>query len=149
MHVNLNTFYFFIFCCNVLNKLLNFLFYLQEEVWGGMKRVWDRIWISLFNFTMYIDQVYSVRTRSRAVDIFNTCTGLIAAMNELHKGVAKQLLFPLLPQFIEAFVQALQIPDGLTSDSGLKKEIIKVSENRKIANDLKTFCLMVCKFIIF
>jgi len=40
--------------------------------------------------------------------------------------VAKQLLFPVLPQFTEAFVQALQVPDGLTSDSGLKMEVLNV-----------------------
>ncbi|KAK2163574.1 hypothetical protein LSH36_77g04009 [Paralvinella palmiformis] len=70
------------------------------------------------------DEVYSIRTRGRAVDIFNTCAGLISTMNDLHKGVAKQLLFPVLPQFTEAFVQALQVPDGLTSDSGLKMEVL-------------------------
>lgn len=70
------------------------------------------------------DEIYSIRTRGRAVDIFNTCAGLISTMNDLHKGVAKQLLFPVLPQFTEAFVQALQVPDGLTSDSGLKMEVL-------------------------
>jgi len=70
-------------------------------------------------------EVYSIRTRSRAVNIFNTCAGLIAAMNELHKGTAKQLLFPVLAQFTEAFVQAIQQPDGLTMDSGLKVEVLK------------------------
>ena len=44
----------------------------------------------------------------------------------LLQGAAKQLLFPLLPQFTEAFVQAIQIPDGVTSDSGLKMEVLKV-----------------------
>ncbi len=42
------------------------------------------------------------------------------------QGIAKQLLFPVLPQFTEAFVQSIQIPDGLTSDSGLKMEVLKV-----------------------
>jgi hypothetical protein len=70
-------------------------------------------------------EVYSIRTRSRAVDIFNTCACMIASINELNKGIAKQLLFPVLPQFTEAFVQSLQLPDGLTSDSGLKMEVLK------------------------
>ncbi|KAI0216737.1 Importin-9 [Lamellibrachia satsuma] len=70
-------------------------------------------------------EVYSVRTRGRAVDIFNTMTSLISHMAEMHKNVARQLLFPVLPQFTEAFVQALQVSDGLTSDSGLKMEILK------------------------
>lgn len=44
----------------------------------------------------------------------------------LLQGIAKQLLFPFIPQFTQAFIQALQVPDGLTSDSGLKMEIVKV-----------------------
>ncbi|XP_013378679.1 importin-9 isoform X1 [Lingula anatina] len=71
------------------------------------------------------DKAYSIRTRSRAVDIFNTCAGLIGTMTDYNKGVAKQLLFPVLPQFVEAFIQALQVPDGETSDSGLKMEVLK------------------------
>ena len=35
-------------------------------------------------------------------------------------------MFPILPQFTEAFVQALGVSDGLVSDSGLKMEILKV-----------------------
>ncbi|ESO88896.1 hypothetical protein LOTGIDRAFT_219052 [Lottia gigantea] len=70
-------------------------------------------------------EVYGVRTRGRAVHIFNICAGMIATMNEVQKGVAKQLLFPVLPQFTEALVQALQLPDSHTSDSGLKTEIVK------------------------
>ncbi|XP_067683421.1 importin-9-like [Haliotis asinina] len=70
-------------------------------------------------------QKYGIRTRGRAVHIFNICAGMIAAMNELQKGVAKQLLFPILPQFVQALVVALRTPDGETSDSGLKMEIVK------------------------
>ena len=33
----------------------------------------------------------------------------------------------MVQQFTEAFVQALQIPDGPTSDSGFKMEVLKVS----------------------
>lgn len=32
----------------------------------------------------------------------------------------------MVQQFTEAFVQALQMPDGPTSDSGLKMEVLKV-----------------------
>ncbi|XP_070557729.1 LOW QUALITY PROTEIN: importin-9-like [Ptychodera flava] len=70
-------------------------------------------------------EVFGIRTRARAVEIFNTCAGLIFSMNEVHKGVAKQLLFPLLPQFVVAFGHALTFPDGDKSDSGLKMEVIK------------------------
>ncbi|XP_076468794.1 importin-9-like [Babylonia areolata] len=69
-------------------------------------------------------EVYSVRTRSRAVHIFNVFAGMIAAMDEYKKSSGKELLFPLLPQFVEAFLQGLKTPDGPTSDSGLKREII-------------------------
>ncbi|XP_071133365.1 importin-9-like [Mytilus edulis] len=68
---------------------------------------------------------FSIRTRGRAVTIFNTCAAMIANMAEIQKGIAKQLLFPLIPQFTQAFIQTLQVPDGFTSDSGLKMEIVK------------------------
>ena len=42
------------------------------------------------------------------------------------QGLAKQLLFPVIPQFTQAFVEALLVPDGPSSDSGLKMEIMKV-----------------------
>lgn len=40
--------------------------------------------------------------------------------------MAKQLLYPLLPRFLEAFMAVLQVPNGLTCDNGLKMEILKV-----------------------
>lgn len=33
----------------------------------------------------------------------------------------------MVQQFTEAFVQALQIPDGPTADSGFKMEVLKVN----------------------
>lgn len=67
---------------------------------------------------------YSIRTRGRAVEIFTTCANVIAVMGEYKKGVTKTLLYPILPQFTEALVQALMVPDGMTSDSGLRKEVL-------------------------
>ncbi|ELK34962.1 Importin-9, partial [Myotis davidii] len=74
-------------------------------------------------FTMA--EVYGIRTRSRAVEIFTTCAHMICNMEELEKGAAKVLIVPVVQQFTEAFVQALQIPDGPTSDSGFKMEVLK------------------------
>ncbi|OCT91946.1 importin-9 [Xenopus laevis] len=74
-------------------------------------------------FTM--SEVYGIRTRSRAVEIFTTCAHMIFTIEELEKGVAHALIFPVVQQFTEAFVQALQMPDGPTSDSGLKMEVLK------------------------
>ncbi|XP_059509503.1 importin-9 isoform X2 [Stegostoma tigrinum] len=74
-------------------------------------------------FTMA--EVYSIRTRARAVEIFTTCANLICAIEEVEKGAAKALIFPVVQQFTEAFVQALQMPDGPSSDSGLKMEVLK------------------------
>ncbi|CAB1418699.1 unnamed protein product [Pleuronectes platessa] len=74
-------------------------------------------------FTMA--EVYSIRTRSRAVEIFTTCANLICAIEEMEKGAAKALIFPVVQQFTAAFVQALQMPDGPSSDSGLKMEVLK------------------------
>ncbi|KAF3856574.1 hypothetical protein F7725_017297 [Dissostichus mawsoni] len=69
--------------------------------------------------------VYSIRTRSRAVEIFTTCANLICAIEEHEKGAAKALIFPVVQQFTEAFVHALQMPEGPLSDSGLKMEVLK------------------------
>uniref|UniRef100_A0A8C7ZPS0 Importin 9 n=1 Tax=Oryzias sinensis TaxID=183150 RepID=A0A8C7ZPS0_9TELE len=74
-------------------------------------------------FTMA--EVYSIRTRARAVEIFTICANLICAIEELEKGAAKALIFPVVQQFTEAFVQALRMPDGPSSDSGLKMEVLK------------------------
>uniref|UniRef100_A0A4W5P135 Importin 9 n=1 Tax=Hucho hucho TaxID=62062 RepID=A0A4W5P135_9TELE len=74
-------------------------------------------------FTMM--EIYSIRTRSRAVEIFTTCAYLICEIEELEKGAAKTLIFPVVQQFTEAFIQALQMPDGPSSDSGLKMEVLK------------------------
>ena len=50
--------------------------------------------------------------------------------------MAKELLYPLLPKFTEAMVAALQVPDGFTSDSGLKMEILKVSTTYVVCTEL-------------
>ncbi|CAI9717889.1 importin-9-like isoform X1 [Octopus vulgaris] len=68
---------------------------------------------------------YSIRTRTRAVNIFNTCVAMVATMMDTHKGIVKALLLPVLPQFTDAFISALQVPDGETSDSGLKMEVLQ------------------------
>ncbi|KAJ1139608.1 hypothetical protein NDU88_005976 [Pleurodeles waltl] len=74
-------------------------------------------------FTMA--EVYGIRTRSRAVEIFTTCAHMVCNMEELEKGAAKALIFPVVQQFTEAFVQCLRMPDGPTADSGLKMEVLK------------------------
>ncbi|XP_059148600.1 importin-9-like [Physella acuta] len=70
-------------------------------------------------------ETFGIRTRSRAIHIFNVVAGMVCTMQELQKGVAKQLLFPVLPQFTQAFIHCLQLPNSTTCDSGLKLEVIK------------------------
>uniref|UniRef100_A0A8D0L9J8 Importin 9 n=1 Tax=Sphenodon punctatus TaxID=8508 RepID=A0A8D0L9J8_SPHPU len=55
--------------------------------------------------------------------VFILCDG--RNIMALTSGAAKVLIFPVVQQFTEAFVQALQMPDGPTSDSGLKMEVLK------------------------
>ena len=43
------------------------------------------------------------------------------------QGIAKDVLFPLLPQFTQAFVEVLAMSDSPTVDCGLKMEVLKVS----------------------
>ena len=46
------------------------------------------VWVSLKIHILYSHlffQLYSLRTRGRAVNIFDTCVGMLAAMNEFQK----------------------------------------------------------------
>ena len=42
------------------------------------------------------------------------------------QGIAKDVLFPLLPQFTQAFVEVLAMSDSSTVECGLKMEVLKV-----------------------
>ncbi|XP_043224474.1 importin-9-like isoform X2 [Amphibalanus amphitrite] len=68
---------------------------------------------------------YSIRTRSRAVEIFHTVASLIATVAEYDRNLAKSLLVPVLPKFTEALVKSLSVPYGPASDCGLKMEVLK------------------------
>ena len=69
---------------------------------------------------------YSVRTRSRAIEIFTTLANMICAMGEVNRKLSKSLLTPLLPTFTEALVTALHVPDDSHHTSpGLKTEVLK------------------------
>lgn len=43
----------------------------------------------------------------------------------VQKGLTDQYLSPVIPSFCEKFVHYLSVPNGPTSDSGLKTDIIK------------------------
>ena len=69
---------------------------------------------------------YSVRTRSRAIEIFNTLTTMICTMAETDKSIFKAILGPILPFFTEALVSGLSIPDDSHfTDRGLKMVVLK------------------------
>lgn len=63
----------------------------------------------------------------------------------MFQGIAKQLLFPLIPQFTHAFIQTLQVPDGFNSDSGLKMEIVKVVRIFFYSQDFNHFIFLFRK----
>lgn len=69
-------------------------------------------------------QLYSVRTRSRAVNIFMTLTRLIHTVTSLVPNVAQSFLFPYLPSFVDSFIQILNSSNECNTDPGLRKEII-------------------------
>ncbi|KAJ7426649.1 hypothetical protein WISP_13813 [Willisornis vidua] len=61
------------------------------------------------------------------------------------RGAAKVLIFPVVQQFTEAFVQALQMPDGPTSDSGFKMEVLKLLDLQlTISKETSSFCPPRC-----
>ena len=81
----------------------------------------------LFQIFMNAEGKFSVRTRSRAVEIFSTLTqGIFMIKNDDQADVAKALLKPFLPPFIKALAEGLTVPDdGEKSDVGLRREIFK------------------------
>ncbi len=69
---------------------------------------------------------YTVRTRARAIEIFNTMATMICAMGETDKAGSRAILQPVLPTFTEALVVALKVPDeSHLTDAGLKTEVLK------------------------
>ena len=69
---------------------------------------------------------YSVRTRSRAIEIFNTVANLICVMGESNRSLSKAILQPVLPTFTEALVISLKVPDeSHLTGAGLKTEVLK------------------------
>ena len=73
---------------------------------------------------------YSVRTRSRAIEIFNTLASLICTMAETDRTIFKAILGPILPYFTEALVTGLSIPDDSHfTDAGLKTAVLKGKES--------------------
>lgn len=82
---------------------------------------------------------FNVRIRSRAVTIFSTCALFVDSMAGAAKDTLKMILVPYLPKFLQAFGEALKVPDGDVSDPGLKKEVLKTIRTllRSFPRDLK------------
>lgn len=69
--------------------------------------------------------MYGVRTRTRVVHIFGVLCNLIFTMADVYTEAPKTLLFPILPDFLAAFVRSLGSGDDEQSvDPGLRKELI-------------------------
>ncbi|MEQ2218849.1 Importin 9 [Xenoophorus captivus] len=102
---------------------------------------WPEAWPQLFTLLMEMlvsGDVNAVHGAMRVLteftrEVTDTQMPLVAPviLPEMYKiftmaeGAAKALIFPVVQQFTEAFVQALQMPDGPSSDSGLKMEVLK------------------------
>ncbi len=70
-------------------------------------------------------QEFSLRTRGRAVQIFTTIAETIAQMGDYDKTAIKVYLEPILPQFTEALVEVLLLPEASPDvDLGIKKDVI-------------------------
>ncbi|POI32258.1 hypothetical protein CIB84_003990, partial [Bambusicola thoracicus] len=103
---------------------------------------WPEAWPELFNLLMEMlvsGDVNAVHGAMRVLteftrEVTDTQMPHVAPviLPEMYKiftmaeGAAKVLIFPVVQQFTEAFVQALQMPDGPTSDSGFKMEVLKM-----------------------
>jgi len=73
-------------------------------------------------------EIYGVRTSARAANIFSTICAMLGLMKEFDKKVEKDHVLPYLPTFLTGCATLLQVPDGETSDCGLKMEILKSLE---------------------
>jgi hypothetical protein len=71
-------------------------------------------------------ELYSVRTRSRAIEIFTTLSTMICTMAETDRSIFKAILGPILPYFTEALITGLSYPeDSHFTDAGLKMSVLK------------------------
>ena len=79
-------------------------------------------------YRIFVDQEgrYTIRTRSRAIEIFTTLSSMICTIGEVNKSLPKTIMEPVLPQFTEALVGGLSLPEGShLTDAGLKTAILK------------------------
>lgn len=69
---------------------------------------------------------YSIRTRSRAVQVFTFLSESIIAMGEYDKVSTTHYLDPVLPHFVEILIHILQLPDTAVDqvDIGLRKDAL-------------------------
>ncbi|ORZ19612.1 armadillo-type protein [Absidia repens] len=76
------------------------------------------------------DNVYSFRTRGRAVNIFSSCVEMLSTLREENPTLADQFVGPIIPQWLQAFTTILShhVQDNaekLTEEYGLKMEVVK------------------------
>ena len=79
-------------------------------------------------YRIFVDQEgqYTIRTRSRAIEIFTTLSSMICTMGEVNKSLPKAIMEPVLPKFTEALVGGLSLPAGShLTDAGLKTAVLK------------------------
>lgn len=75
--------------------------------------------LNIFN----LDTRYSIRTRARAVEIYNTCTCLIYDTFRTD-NIESILPAEFVRTFTHALADSLKVPNGPSSDCGLKKEVL-------------------------
>jgi hypothetical protein len=110
---------------NLIHGVLSVLTEFSSEVTDmQMPHVAPLIFPHLYNIITNVE-LYSIQNRGKAVEIFNSLSTVIGAMTEIHKDAAATLLFPVLPQFLQAFIQCFSLPDGPAINSALKKDILE------------------------
>ncbi|KAI7859526.1 armadillo-type protein [Circinella umbellata] len=76
------------------------------------------------------DNVYSFRTRGRAVSIFNSCVQMLDTLRDDNPEAADQFIAPILPQWMQAFhtILAHHVQNDAkkaTEEYGLKMEVVR------------------------
>ncbi len=121
-------------CCCYRLKLVSFFFKVSPHILPNL-------------YLIFTDEhdMYTIRTRTRAIEIFTTIANMICTMAETNRSIAflqrkkwlsrnfgfgrslsRELLGPILPTFTQALVAALNVPDDShLTDAGLKTEVLK------------------------
>lgn len=109
---------------NSVDGAMKVLVEFSYELQGQVKEVGPLILSEVYRI-FEAESIYSVKTRSCAVDILNSILKCINTHID-SKNEQANMLSPILPSFMPKLIQGIALPNGPNSSFNLKKEIVKV-----------------------